>query len=122
MGQTVITSSVAGPVSLSNPETFFKFDIASKMGVFTRDNEFTFVDEDQTRQNFYQQLQKAIVYFSTSKKDKLREAFESNIQFSKKFTVNNMLGELDKLYTEAIKTAMKRQINLNFSGSDEVKG
>ena len=98
MGQTVLTSSLPGPMSLSNPETFHQFNIAIKDNIVDKDSEFEYVDEKATRDNFYVELEKLIGCFAQFSKEEVIKNIASNIEFAKKFTTTRMVDELNVLY------------------------
>ncbi len=104
-GQTVITAALPGPISLSNPETFHKFDIAIKEGSMERDGEFKYVDEKKTEENFAREIEIVIDYFMHASEKKIQMDIESNIKFAKMFTVANTLVQLDALYASGSKSS-----------------
>ena len=98
-GQTVFTSLLSGPVSLSNPETSYHFKIVFRDdGAIDNDSEFGCVDEAATREELYKQLTKLLDCFQQSEKADILRNMESNSKFAKAFTVERMLDELDELY------------------------
>jgi glycosyltransferase involved in cell wall biosynthesis len=105
-GQTVLTTALPGPMSLSNPETFHKFDIAIKENTTERDSEFRYVDEEKTEENFAQEIGILIDYFTQSSPEKIQKDIDSNIQFAKKFTVASTLAQLDELYASGSKSSL----------------
>ena len=98
-GQTVFTSALLGPISLSNPETSQHFDIIFKdRDAIDNDSEFGYIDEAATRKEIYRQLTKLLAYFQGSAKTGILKNMKSNKKFAEKFTVERMLAELEVLY------------------------